>query len=157
MTAAASAQPAKKNKPAKVVNETTRGSFGEILTNKKRPHPLHRAQRDLHRGLPDRLATAAHAQGQDHARRRVPSGLGTTRLGARLQVTYKGKPLYTFYQDTKTSTAARTWAVSWWPRCRRRVAPGRPADGDRRRLPPGRGRSATPCDTLAFPVARQGG
>src|SRR5580704_17251093 len=35
MTAAASAQPATKNKPVKVVIETVRGSFGEILTNKK--------------------------------------------------------------------------------------------------------------------------
>jgi predicted lipoprotein with Yx(FWY)xxD motif len=104
MTAGASAQPAMKNKPVKVVIETVRGSFGEILTNKKH-HTLYIESSGTCTGScltiwPPLLMPKGKTMPTG-----VSSGLGTTAFGSRLQVTYEGKPLYTFYQYTKTSTS----------------------------------------------------
>lgn len=106
VTTTASAQvEAKKSKTATVVNETVRGSFGEILTTTT--------------GLTlyiQQTGTCTKASGcltiwppllmPKHKTMPlgVSSGLGTAKQGHRLQVTYEGKRLYTFYTDSGTST-----------------------------------------------------
>jgi len=103
-TAGAFAAPAKADKPVKVVIETVRGTFGEILTTTKH-HTLYIEPSGTCTGgcltiWPPLLMPKGKTKPAG-----VASGLGTTALGTRLQVTYEGKPLYTFYQDTKTSTS----------------------------------------------------
>jgi predicted lipoprotein with Yx(FWY)xxD motif len=101
-TASAQVQ-AKKSKTATVVNETVRGSFGEILTTTG--------------GLTLYIQTTGTCTGScltiwppllmpKHKTKPlgVSSGLGTAKLKSRRQVTYEGKRLYTFYTDSGTST-----------------------------------------------------
>jgi predicted lipoprotein with Yx(FWY)xxD motif len=104
ISSTASAQvTAKKSKTATVVNETVRGSFGEILTTTS--------------GLTLYIQTSGTCTGScltiwppllmpKHKTKPlgVSSGLGTAKLKSRRQVTYEGKRLYTFYTDSGTST-----------------------------------------------------
>jgi predicted lipoprotein with Yx(FWY)xxD motif len=105
ITTTASAQVASaKNKPVKMVKETVRSTFGEILTNQKM-HTLYIEPGGTCTGSclviwPPLLMPKGKTMPAG-----VPSGLGTVAMGSRRQVTYEGMPLYTFYQDTKTSTS----------------------------------------------------
>ena len=103
LDSAASARAHKSPKPTKVVKEVVRGTFGEILTNKK-GHTLYIDTSPPCTGgcltiwPPLLMPKGKTVPGG------VPSGLGTVSTSSGLQVTYGGMPLYTFYTDTKTST-----------------------------------------------------
>jgi predicted lipoprotein with Yx(FWY)xxD motif len=101
-SAATASAAATKDKTVTVVKEEVRGSFGEILTNKK-SHALYIDTSPPCTGgcivsWPPLLMPKGTT---------VPAGapdLGTTPFGSdRLQVTYKGQPLYTYWRDTKKS------------------------------------------------------
>lgn len=104
VTTTASAQvEAKKPKTATVVNETMRGSFGEILTTTT-GLTLYIQQTGTCTGgcltiWPPLLMPKGKTKPLG-----VSSGLGTAKQGHRRQVTYEGKRLYTFYTDSGTST-----------------------------------------------------
>jgi predicted lipoprotein with Yx(FWY)xxD motif len=100
-TSAASARP--EAGKTKVVKETVRGSFGEILTDTKGLTLYIEPSGTCTGGcltiwppllMPEGTTTPGG----------ISSGLGTAKRGARLQVTYEGKRLYTFYEDRGTST-----------------------------------------------------
>jgi predicted lipoprotein with Yx(FWY)xxD motif len=92
-----------KSKTATVVNETVRGSFGEILTTAT-GLTLYIQQTGTCSGgcltIWPPLLMPKHKTKPLGA----SSGLGTAKQGHRLQVTYEGQRLYTFYTDSGTST-----------------------------------------------------
>jgi predicted lipoprotein with Yx(FWY)xxD motif len=99
-SAATASTVAGKDKTVTVVKEEVRGSFGEILTNDK-SHALYIDESPPCLDgciiswppllMPKGTTTPAGAP-----------DLGTTPYGSdRLQVTYKGWPLYTYWRDTK--------------------------------------------------------
>jgi predicted lipoprotein with Yx(FWY)xxD motif len=107
LSSTASAQVVGKSKtpkPTKVVKEVVRGTFGEILTNKK-GHTLYIQPGGSCTGGCLTIWPPLFMPKGKTVPGGVSSGLGTVSTGSGLQVTYNGMPLYTFYTDTKTSTS----------------------------------------------------
>jgi predicted lipoprotein with Yx(FWY)xxD motif len=104
---AASAQTHKKSpKPTVVVKEVTRGSFGEILTN------IHMKALYTDNGAACTGSCLSVwpplVMPKGKTMPAGISGLGTTPFGTgKLQVTYQGKPLYTFAPDTKKTVSGQ--------------------------------------------------
>jgi predicted lipoprotein with Yx(FWY)xxD motif len=102
VTSAASAQ-VEGQKTTKVVKETVRGTFGEILTNTKGLTLYIEPTGTCTGGCLTIWPPLLMPKGKTMPGG-IATGLGTVKKGKRLQVTYEGKRLYTFYEDSGTST-----------------------------------------------------
>jgi len=106
-SAASARAAAKTHKPTMVVKAVNNASFGMILETKKGSLPLYTFDMGTCSAAtscstviwpPLLMPKGKTVPGG------VPTGLGTQPFGTgRLQVTYKGSPLYTFYQDKKNT------------------------------------------------------
>jgi len=96
------ASAATKDQPVTVVKEVVRGSYGEILTNKKGRTLYIDTSPPCTQGCLIAWPPLLMPKGKTD-----PAGapdLGTTPFGSdRLQVTYNGQPLYTYWKDKKKS------------------------------------------------------
>jgi predicted lipoprotein with Yx(FWY)xxD motif len=101
VTSAASARP--EAKKTTVVKETVRGSFGEILTDTKGLTLYIQPKGTCTGGCLTIWPPLLMPKGKTMPGG-ISTGLGTAKRGKRLQVTYEGKRLYTFYEDSGTST-----------------------------------------------------